>query len=58
MSVTIELTNAEADTLRYLLSVHTDIGIPRYSWTKRNRQQAERMVTKLAIAMKREEVKG
>lgn len=57
MSVTITMTDAQARTVLYLLSVHTEhYGIPRYSWTKRNKEQAERVVSALAVAMKSAEV--
>lgn len=44
--VTVTLTKAQAETLRYLLDVHTG-PIPRYQWTKRDCEIAERVIVKL-----------
>lgn len=44
--VTLTITRSQAETLRFLLSCHTG-PIPNYSWTRREQQQAQRILDAL-----------
>lgn len=47
MARTITLTEAQVESLVYLLQCHTGMGIPRYSWGAKNQAHAQQILALL-----------
>lgn len=47
MARTITLTDAQVKSLVYLLSCHTGMGIPRYSWGVKDQTHAQQILALL-----------